>query len=500
MAAPYRLAVDLGAGSGRAVLGRFEGGALQLRELHRFHYGARQRDGHLRWDARGLFDGLVAAVSRGVELGERERVPLATIGVDSWAVDYGLIDGEGRLLEEPICYRDTRTDGELARVTARVPRREIFERTGIQFLKLNTLYQLAAHARAGIPAAAERLLLIPDLCHHFLCGSTVSELTNASTTQLLNARTGRWDDELLSRLGLPRRLLPELVPAGQDLGPLRAELRSQTGAAGVRVLAPATHDTASAVAGTPLPPGWAYVSSGTWSLVGIEREAPLIERAVLEADFTNEAGAFGTVRLLKNVMGLWLLERCREEWQATRRAAELPALVENVRKVDGFPGFVYPDAQRFFNPASMLGELHAALQETGQPPVDDPKLLAKIVLDSLALRYASVVDTLERLSGRRVAGIHIVGGGSQNRYLNQATADACGRPVLAGPVEATAIGNLLVQAIAAGDVASLAEGRLRVAHAFPPERYEPSPEARGAWERARARYQQLEAAASRSEG
>lgn len=486
-----RVAIDLGAGSGRAHLGAIREDGVRLDEVHRFHYAPRRLEGRLRWDAPRLFEGLSLGLQKAGELAATRRERLSSIGVDSWAVDYGLLDAEGRLLEEPVCYRDERTDGVMDEVMALVPRAELFERTGIQFLKLNTLYQLAAHAKAGFPARAARLLLIPDLCHHFLCGSQSSEYTNATTTQLLNARSGRWDEELLARLGLPLSLLPEVVPAGTRLGTL---LRgAELGLGALDVIAPATHDTGSAVAGTPLLPGWAYISSGTWSLVGVERDEPLLGDAVARANFTNEGGAYGTLRFLKNVMGLWLLESCRAEWGEAADGSDGGTLLEAVAGARGFAGFVYPDAERFFNPASMARELRSALADTGQAAPEAPALLAKVVLDSLALRYASVVRTIEELTGSAVPGIHIVGGGSRNDYLNQATANAAGRPVLAGPVEAAVAGNLLVQSIASGEIASLAEGRRLLAQAFQPRRFEP----RGApeWAEAAHRYREVEAAA-----
>jgi rhamnulokinase len=477
----FRLAFDLGAGSGRAFVGAFAADGATLREVHRFHYEPRPVDGHLRWDFARLQEGLQAGLASGRQAAEAGGGRLASVGVDSWAVDYGLVDAEGRLLEDPVCYRDGRTEGEMQRVFARVPAKEIFARTGIQFLSLNTLFQLSAHDRAGLPPRAARLLLIPDLCHKVLCGSESTERTNASTTQLLDARTGDWAGDLIDRLGLPRGLMPAVVPPGTDLGPLRREMAAPAGLGEVRVVAPATHDTASAVAGTPLAPGWAYISSGTWSLVGVEQEEPLLSDAAREANFTNEGGVGGTVRLLKNVMGLWLLESCRREWGAG--GPELGALLAGVAAVPGFAGFVDPDDPRFFNPRHMVSELQASLRETGHPAHEDPVLLAKVILDSLALRYAAVVRTIESLTGRAVPGIHVVGGGSRNDYLNQATADATGRPVLAGPVEAAVAGNLLLQAIAGGEVGSVAEGRRVLARADPPRRFEPRQPA--AWDAAR---------------
>ena len=299
-------------------------------------------------------------------------------------------------------------------------------------------------------------------------------------------RTGAWDDQLFDRLGLGaiRPLMPGLVNAGTELG---VTGHSNT----TRVIAPATHDTASAVAGTPLEPGWAFISSGTWSLVGVERDVPQLDPAAARARFTNEAGVDGTVRFLTNVMGLWLLESCRKEWTAAGYTADLPAILSRVADVPGFVGFICPDAPRFFNPPHMTRELQSALAESGQTAHDDPVLLTKVILDSLAARYASVIDTIERLTSRPISGLHIVGGGSQNAYLNQATADAARRTVMAGPVEATAIGNLLVQAIASGELPSLAAARQRVRAAVSPRRFEP----RNDWNDAFARYREIEAAA-----
>jgi len=489
---PYRVAIDLGAGSGRAFLGRTESNRLVLQEVHRFHYPPRPMDGHLRWDAARLLEGLNDGITRAGAAAAANGGGIDSVGVDSWAVDYALLDAEGRLLEEPVAYRDERTDGVMDLVFARIPREEIFARTGVQFLQLNTLYQLFAHVREGLPRAAARLLMIPDLCHHHLCGSLAGERTNGTTTQLVNVHTGTWDGDLFARLELPRHLMPELVPAGTALGTLRPELQAERGVGDVTVLAPATHDTASAVAGSPLEPGWAFLSSGTWSLLGVEREAPLLGAAVALANFTNEGGAFGTVRFLRNVMGLWLLESCRREWEAAGFPTPLGSLLDRVGAVEGFVGFVFPDHPRFFNPASMVAELGASLRETGQPAPDDPVSLSKVVLDSLALRYASVVQTLEHLTERAVSGLHVVGGGSRNDYLNQATADAIGRPVVAGPVEATAAGNILVQAIARGEIASLSEGRRLLARNAELRRFEPRRAA--AWVEAKRLYQEIEAA------
>jgi rhamnulokinase len=484
------LAIDLGAGSGRAFLGRVDADCLSFEEVHRFHYQPRQSGGHLRWDTPCLFDGLRGSLAMAAEAARQSRSMLASVGVDSWGVDYGLLDEHGTLVEEPIAYRDPRTAGMMEEVFKVVPRDEIFARTGLQFMELNTLFQLVAHAREGVSPRARRLLLIPDICHHVLCGSTVSEITNASTTQLLHVSTGRWDEPLFSRLGLPLPLMPPVTETGAALGTLRPDLARESGLQGLPVVAPATHDTASAVAATPLAADIAFISSGTWSLVGVERRTPLLGDAVARANFTNEAGAFGTICFLKNVTGMWLLESCRKEWAAEGRPTDLATLLAAAQAVPDFVGFVYPDSPRFFNPRSMVGEIQAALAASGQAAPADPASLARVILDSLAFRYTSVVERIESLTGAPVRGIHVVGGGSLNRYLNQATANASGRPVEAGPVEATVAGNVLVQAVATGTLPSLGEGRALVRLSMRTERYEPGDT--GAWQAARARYLAVE--------
>jgi rhamnulokinase len=379
----------------------------------------------------------------------------------------------------------------LGQVFERVPRAEVFARTGIQFLDFNTLFQLYAHARAGLPRSAARLLLIPDLFNFFLTGRAAAEYTNATTTQLVNAEGGAWDRELLERLGLPSRLLAEIVPAGTDLGPLKDSLADELRLGGVRVVAPATHDTGSAVAGAPLASGWAYISSGTWSLVGVERGGALINEEVARHNFTNEGGAYGTIRFLKNVTGLWLLESCRREWQQRGLDADYDKLLGEVAASADSTALIFPDDPRFLNPPSMLEALARQLAESGERVPTNPPAVAKMILDSLALRYASVLRTVESLTGGKIEGVQIVGGGSLNDYLNQATADATGLTVLAGPAEATVIGNVSVQAIAAGRFASLAEARRHVARNVRPKEF--TPRRSRAWSEAARRYAEIEA-------
>ena len=488
MAHDLHAAVDLGAGSGRVLIGAISS-RVTLREVHRFTYAPRHSEGHLRWDTTRLFDGLRTGLRDAAIAARAEGGELRTVGVDAWGVDYGLVDETGELVEEPVCYRDARTGGMIERALSIVPKQEIFSATGIQFMPINTLFQLMAHVDEGLPRRARRLLMIPDICHQLLCGSTTGELTNASTTQMLRVDTGDWDEGIFSRLNLPRHLMPPLTSPGTTLAPVRDDLRQLLDLPAMTVITPATHDTGSAVAGTPLEEGWAFISSGTWSLVGVVRNTALVTDRVMEANFTNERGVAGTFRFLKNVAGLWLLECCRNEWQESGADADIGKLIAAAAAVQHHAGFVYPDAARFFNPPSMVKELRSALRETGQVDRTAGAELTRVVLDSLALRYASVINTIEALTGRRIPGIHIVGGGSLNDYLNQATANATGRPVVAGPVEATGLGNLVMQTVAGGRL-TLAEAQQRIRETFAPRRYEPR-DAK-AWEAARTRYKEIE--------
>lgn len=485
------IAVDLGAGSGRVFLAGVGSQEARFEEVRRFHYPPRHSAGYLRWDLSHILAeikaGLRAAGGRARQLGRA----ITSIGVDSWGVDYGLIDWNGEVIEDPICYRDRRTAGMMERVSLRLPRAELYGRTGIQLLDFNTLFQLTAHTEAGIPLAATRLLLIPDLINFMLTGEAVTEYTNATTTQLINAQTGIWDRSLISLLDLPGYWFADLVQPGTDLGPLKPELAAELQLDGVRVVAPATHDTASAVAGAPLEDGWAYISSGTWSLVGIERESTFINAEAARHNFTNEGGAFGTIRFLKNVCGLWLLESCRKEWAAQGVAVDYDSLLIQVAAIEGHSGFIFPDDQRFFNPPGMLNAIAEQMAESNQPYSSKPAVIAKAILDSLALRCGSVLRTIEALTGQKIEGVQIVGGGSQNDYLNQATATATGKAVRAGPAEATVTGNVLVQAIAAGRFASLTDARRHIAENLRLKKFMPRPSR--AWEEQAQRYAAIEA-------
>jgi rhamnulokinase len=472
MSSPLYIAVDLGAGSGRVFLAGVGQAEFLLEEIHRFQNLPREQAGHLRWNFTEMFAeiklGLKAA---GVRARMRGR-QIQSIGVDSWGVDYGLLDAGGKLLADPVCYRDDRTKNVMEQVFDTVPRDEIFKKTGIQFQNFNTLYQLYSEEGSG---DAADLLLLPDLVNYFLTGRKVAEYTNATTMQMLNVASSGWDVDLLVRLDLPAGILQKVVPAGTDLGLLRAEIAAELGLAGVSVIAPATHDTASAVAGAPLSENASYISSGTWSLVGIERKDALTGAEAARQNFTNEGGVYGTIRFLKNVMGLWIFESCRREWKATGIDVEYQAIISDISKIKDFTAFIFPDDERFMNPRSMIEAIRQQLNETGQEFDETPAAISKIIFDSLAFRYASVLRAIELLTNSRLEGIHILGGGGRNEYLTQMTANASGLMTTAGLTEATVVGNVLVQAITAGRFSSISDARDHVRANFELKNFDPKP-------------------------
>jgi rhamnulokinase len=463
-------AVDLGAASGRVITGSVGHSGhsglsglkgLELREVRRFPNRPVRAGGTLYWDILGLYGHVLD--------GLRSAGPgLISIGVDSWAVDYGLLDPAGRLLGNPVHYRDSRTDGVMERVRAELGDEYLYGVTGLQFLPFNTIYQLCS---TDLGRAA-RLLLIPDLLAYWLTGEQSTEVTNASTTGLLDVRQRDWSVALLERLGLPGHLFPDVRSAGDPIGTLLPDVATETGvAAATPVVAVATHDTASAVAAVPAAPGsrFAYISCGTWSLVGVELPAPVLSAAGLAANFTNEAGIDGTVRYLRNVMGLWLLQESLRTWGEP----ELGPLLDAAADLPGLRCVVDAAATEFLAPGDMPARIAAWCRRTGQPPPDGPAATVRCILDSLALAHRQAVHDAAALSGQPVDTVHLVGGGSRNPLLCQLTADACGLPVVAGPAEATAIGNILVQARAAGVVADLAAMRALVASSQPLRRYDP---------------------------
>lgn len=450
------IAVDLGAGSGRVFLCDL-GEKFSLEEIHRFQYPPIEDNGHLRWDFEKIFSEIKTGLKSASERAKQLNKKIYSIGIDSWAVDYGLIDKDGNLIANPVCYRDSRTNSAMQKVFEIVPRSEIFEKTGIQFLPFNTIFQLFSEDE--ILQKVDKLLLLPDLINYFLTGKIAAEYTNATTTQFLNAKTKNWDFELLENLNLSTNILPEIIEAGTDLEFLKTETANELKLENVRVVAPATHDTGSAVIGAPLEENWAYISSGTWSLVGIENDKPLINEQVAQFNFTNEGGAFGAIRFLKNVMGLWIFESCRKEWEKIGVKTVYETLLAEVEEIKELCGFIFPDDERFLNPDSMLEAINSQLNETGQKAYKNPVFVTKIILDSLAFRYASVLETIEKLNGKNIEGVQIVGGGGRNNYLNQMTANSCGKTVKAGLTEATVTGNALVQAISAGRFSDLEEAR-----------------------------------------
>jgi rhamnulokinase len=482
------LAIDLGASSGRAILGRFDGRKLTLEEIHRFHNAPLRVLDSLRWDLPGIYREVLAGLGRCRSICSE----VAGIGIDTWGVDYALLSGTGELLGLPYAYRDRRTEGVMERAFQRISREAIYAATGIQFMPFNTVFQLFASAGAGdrMLEQARRLLFIPDLLNYWLTGRQQSEHTIASTSQLYSATAGDWARDIARALEIPDRILPPVVPPGTVVGPLHGGVTEATGLSGTPVIAPACHDTACAVAAVPAGGAdWAYISSGTWSLIGVELDAPLTGAAALAANFTNEGGVENTIRFLKNIAGLWLVQECRRTWQA--QGLEIPHadLVAEAAAAPAFAGFVDPDDARFAEPGDMPRRLCDYLAATGQPVPRERGSLIRCILESLALRYRQHLDQLERLTGRAITTLHIVGGGVRNELLCQLTADATGRRVIAGPSEATAIGNIMVQALARGEVGSLSEARRIVAGATALRAYEPS--GAGGWSEAGERFQKL---------
>ena len=472
-------AVDLGAQSGRVAVGRFDGEHLTVVETYRFLNEPTRSAGRLRWNITGLFQDALNGL-RAVE----ERVD--SVAVDSWGVDFGLLDSRDRLIEEPVHYRDGRRAAAFQDALLDVPARELYDRTGIQLHPINTIFELAGMADGDDPAlaAAERLLLIPDLFHHWLCGSKTTERTNATTTQCFDPHTGDWARDLLDRLDIPTRALPEIVPPGTKLGTVTAD---DTGIDGAAVIAVATHDTGSAVAAAPLArKGSVYLSVGTWSLVGLELDEPLINDETFEANLTNEGGVAGTTRLLRNVTGLWLLHECRRAWAATGQQLSFEQLVELARDAPPFGALIDPNAELFSEPGDMPQRITDFCIATGQSAPEGIGETVRCILESLALKHAETVETLRRVAGVETTELHVLGGGARNELLSQWTADAAGLPVIAGPEEATLLGNLLVQAMALGEVGSLDEARAIVRSSFEPVRYEPQDDSR--WAEARDRF------------
>jgi rhamnulokinase len=482
------IAVDLGAQSGRVALGKLDGDRLTVTEVHRFPNVPVEAGGTLYWDAARLYEDVLTGL--GIAAGRAPSVD--SVGVDTWGVDYGLLDQNGRLLGNPVHHRDRRTEGALEPLFAEVPAREVYERTGIQLMPINTLVQLHAAIRADERALeyAETLLLMPDLLHYWLSGVAVCERTNATTTQCYDPRAQAWAVDLLERLGVPARVFPEVVRPATVLGALLDEVAERTRLRRVVVVASATHDTASAVAAVPFRnPSSAYVSAGSWSLVGVERSSPLIDDRTFSSNLTNEGGIDGTVRLLRNVNGLWLVHECRSAWASEGQELGYDELVGLAERAPALQAFVDPDDPALLRPGAMPDRIRKLCAKSGQPVPEEPGAVVRCILESLALKFRYTIELLATVTGESPREVHVVGGGARNRLLCQCTADATGRPVLAGPEEATVIGNLLGQAIALGELASLDPARDVVRSSFEPRPYEPTGAAE--WEQASARFEEL---------
>jgi len=485
------LVFDLGAESGRAVLGRFDGARLALEEVYRFPNGPVRVLDSLYWDALRLF----AEIKQGLAKAIGQAPDLACLGLDTWGIDLALLDQCGELLGNPYHYRDSRTDGMMEEAFRRVPREEIFAQTGIQFMQINTLYQLLAMVvqKSCALAAADKLLMMPDLFNYWLTGRQVSERTIASTSQCLDPYTGGWAKSLIEKMGIPVHIFPDIVQPGTVLGDLLPAVRDETNAHHVSVIAPGCHDTASAVAAVPVGAGsYAYLSSGTWSLMGVETLQPVITDKSREYNFTNEGGVCNTVRLLKNMSGMWVIQECRRTWASEGQAFSYDEITRLASGAQPFTAFIDTDAQEFMPPGDMPTRIRQFCVRTGQKPPEDKGTIARLVFESLACKYRWTLERLEGLVGHRLDTLHIVGGGSQNRLLNQFTADAIGRPVVTGPVEATAAGNALMQLLALGAIGSLEEGREVIRRSFGTETFSPRETSR--WDEAYTRYRNLFAA------
>ncbi len=481
------LAIDLGAGSGRALIGSLDGASLRIQELSRFRNDMVRIRDHLHWNVMHLFEEVLSALKASAS--QHANTP-ESIGLDTWGVDFGLVAADGSLLGFPVCYRDQRTEGAIEGFLERVPRQRVYELTGLQFLPLNTLFQLYAMVRDQSPLleVAGGLLFMPDLFNYLLTGEKKAEFTIASTSQLYDPRRREWAGELFDALGIPQAIMQDVVPPGTVLGRLDEEVARSTGLSRLAVVATASHDTASAVAAVPAEGReWAYISSGTWSLMGVESEAPIITGDSLDFNFTNEGGIDGTFRVLKNIARLWLLEQCRRAWEEDRQYT-YEELVE-VAEASSFESLIDPDDADFLSPPDMPEAICGFCRRSGQPEPEGPGEFVRCILVSLALKYRLVLDQLRRIYSRPINRIHVIGGGARNKLLCQLTADATGLPVVAGPAEATAVGNLLVQAMALGHVGSHEELRDTVRASFPVEHYEPRPDAN--WDSLYQRFREL---------
>lgn len=484
----HYIACDLGAESGRVILGTLRDGRLTLEEIHRFANGATKIQNSLRWNIIRIFDEL----KQGLRMVAARGVAASGMSVDSWGVDYVLFNDRQPMLGLPYQYRDARTERTYAAALENPGRDVIFAETGIQFMAINTLYHLIAdvNENSDLLQIADQFLNIADYMNYLFCGVGRAEVSLASTTQLYNPTTGQWSADLIQQFELPEEIFPPIVASGTRLGPLLTELCDETGLSPVEVIATCSHDTGAAVAAVPAEgDDWAYLSSGTWSLIGVELPEPRINNDVLAENFTNEAGLNGTTRFLKNIVGLWLLQESRRSWSRQGQTLDYTEINQLAEQAEPFRSLINPDDPRFMSPADMPTAIDSYCQETNQPVPETPGQYARCILESLALLYGRTLDTVQRLTGRQILKLHIVGGGSQSTLLNQLAANATGRTVYAGPVEATAIGNVLIQAMAMGDLESLSELRGVVRDSFSIATYEP--ESSALWEQTRQRFSEM---------
>jgi rhamnulokinase len=488
MAERVYLAVDLGAESGRVIAGVLSDGQVRLEEIHRFPNGPVMLAGTRRWNVLGLWQ----EIQNGLRMAaDRHGERVISVGVDTWGVDYVLLSRREELLGLPYHYRDPRTEGIMEHSFTRVPQAEIFSETGLQFMPINTLYQVIAMQLNDpeLLGRADRFLLMPDFFHWLLCGSKVVEFTNATTTQFYHPLNRDWSRNLLRKFDIPDGMFPEVVPPGTKLGPLRPEVMQATGLGRIDVVAPATHDTAAAVAAVPTErtgtATWAYISSGTWSLIGVEVQEAILTDAALKLNVTNEGGIDGTYRLLKNVMGLWLVQECRRSFARQGQEFDYAELARLAQEAEPFRSLVDPNDPVFLSPDDMVEAIREWCAAHGQPVPETEGQLVRCALESLAIKYREVLRGIERLTGETIEVIHIVGGGCKNDVLNQFTADACGKPVITGPAEATALGNVLIQARASGEIGTLSQIREVVRNSTELETFEPNNTAD--WDAARKR-------------
>ena len=477
-------AVDLGATSGRTILGSLGEGKMELRELTRFPNHIIETGGHFFWDIYALYNEII----NGLKVVAKEGITIQSIGIDTWGVDFVFIGKDGGLLRNPYCYRDPHTVGAMEEYFTHIPKEKVYDITGIQFMNFNSLFQLSTLKRNGCSAleAADKILFIPDALSYMLTGKMVTEYTIASTSQILNPRTKKFEKELLDVVGVKEEQWGRFVFPGEQIGTLTEEIQKMTGLGAVPVIAVAGHDTASAVAAVPAQnEKFAYLSSGTWSLMGIEVKDAIINQKSYNMNFTNEGGIEGTTRFLKNICGMWLLERCRKEWDATQNYS-YPELIEAALAVPAFRSLINPDAPCFANPSSMIEAIRHYCLETNQPVPETYGEITRCIFDSLALRYKQVFGYLQDMAPFNIEKLHIIGGGSKNNQLNQFTCNAVGVPVVAGPSEGTAIGNIMLQAKANGLVKDIAEMRQLISTSIETALF--TPEQPEAWEEA---YQNL---------